>query len=74
MALGRVLALLRRQKGWTLEEAAGHFGVEPAFVRRVEAGRTNPSLAVIVSIASAFGLRPVDLLRNDAPPTSGNDR
>ena len=56
-----------------MEEAAGHFGVEPAFVRRVEAGKTNPSLAVIVSSASAFGLRPEDLLRNDGASKSGTD-
>jgi transcriptional regulator with XRE-family HTH domain len=67
VALGRVLLALRRDRGWTVEEAAGRFGVEPAFVRRIEGGRTNPSLAVIVSIASAFDLRPEDLLRDAAP-------
>ncbi len=64
LALGRVLRALRRERGWTVEEAAGRFAVEPAFVRRIEAGRTNPSLAVIVSMATAFGVRPDDLLRD----------
>lgn len=59
--------MLRRERGWTIEEAAGRFAVEPAFVRRIEAGRTNPSLAVIVSIATAFGLRPEDLFRDSVP-------
>jgi ribosome-binding protein aMBF1 (putative translation factor) len=63
VALGRVVAALRRDRGWTVEEAAGRFAVEPAFVRRIESGRTNPSLAVLVSIAMAFGLRPEHLLR-----------
>jgi ribosome-binding protein aMBF1 (putative translation factor) len=63
-ALGRVLSALRRERGWTVEEAAGRFAVEPAFVRRIKAGRTNPSLAVLVSIATAFGLRPEDVLRD----------
>jgi transcriptional regulator with XRE-family HTH domain len=67
-ALGRTMQALRQEQDWTVEEAAGRFGVEPAFVRRIEAGRTNPSLAVIVSIATAFGLRPEDLLRE--PPIS----
>ena len=48
--------------GWTVEDAAERFGVEPAFVRRVEAGRTNPSVAVVVSIAKAFGIRIADLM------------
>lgn len=60
---GRVVRSLRRERGWTIEEAAGRFGVEPAFVRRIESGRTNPSLAVIVSVATALGLGPGELLR-----------
>jgi transcriptional regulator with XRE-family HTH domain len=64
------LQALRQERGWTVEEAAGRFGVEPAFVRRIEAARTNPSLAVIVSIATALGLRAEDLLRAP-PPQSG---
>jgi ribosome-binding protein aMBF1 (putative translation factor) len=72
VALGRVLHALRLERGWTVEEAAGRFAVEPAFVRRIEAGRTNPSLAVIVSIATAFGVRPDALLRDslDSTPPS----
>jgi ribosome-binding protein aMBF1 (putative translation factor) len=73
VALGRALLALRRDRGWTVEEAAGHFGVEPAFVRRIEAGRTNPSLAVIVSIAKAFGVSLEDLLR-DAERDEGVER
>lgn len=64
-ALGRTVRGLRRDQGWTVEQAAGHFGVEPAFVRRIESGRTNPSLAVIVSIASAFGLSSAELLATE---------
>jgi DNA-binding XRE family transcriptional regulator len=42
-------------------------------VRRIEAGKTNPSLAVIVSIAKAFGLRADDLLRNAAQAVTEAD-
>lgn len=59
-AIGRFVRALRQERGWTVEQAAGHFGIEPAFVRRIESGRTNPSLAIIVSIARAF-LRAEDL-------------
>jgi transcriptional regulator with XRE-family HTH domain len=60
-ALARVVRMHRRERGWSVEEAAARFGVEPAFVRRIEAGRTNPSIAVLVSVASAFGLTAGDL-------------
>jgi transcriptional regulator with XRE-family HTH domain len=47
---------LRLAREWTVEQAAEHFGIEPAHVRRIEAGRTNPSLAVLVSIARALAV------------------
>jgi transcriptional regulator with XRE-family HTH domain len=65
-ALGKIVRALRRARQWTIEEAAEQFGVEPAYVRSIESGRTNPSLAVIVSIAAAFEVRPAELLRAEA--------
>ena len=62
LAFGKQVRMLRRSRKWTIEEAAQRFGVEPAYVRSIEAGRTNPSLAVMVSIAAAFEMRPGDLL------------
>jgi transcriptional regulator with XRE-family HTH domain len=53
---------MRQELGWTVEEAAEKFGIEPAHVRRIEAGRTNPSLATLVSIAHAFGKDVTNLL------------
>jgi transcriptional regulator with XRE-family HTH domain len=53
--LGHRIRELRRELGWTVEEAAERFGIEPAHVRRIEAGRTNPSLATLVSIAHGLG-------------------
>jgi DNA-binding XRE family transcriptional regulator len=54
--LGRRLRKLRLDKGWTVEDASERFGVEPAHVRRIEAGRTNPSLATLVSIAHGLSI------------------
>ncbi|MGH7294622.1 MAG: helix-turn-helix domain-containing protein [Polyangiaceae bacterium] len=56
---------LRRARHWTIEEAAERFGVEPAYVRSLETGRSNPSLAVIVSIALAFDMLPHELLSGE---------
>ncbi len=68
MAFGRAAAQLgrqlkeRRQKlEWTVEEAAERYGIEPAHVRRIEAGRTNPSLATLLSIADALSTELAEL-------------
>jgi DNA-binding XRE family transcriptional regulator len=60
--LGHRVRELRVEAGWTVEEAAERFGIEPAHVRRIEAGRTNPSLATLVSIAHGFDSDVVSLL------------
>ncbi len=65
LAFSHAVRALRSRHRWTIEEAAEHFGVEPAYVRSLEAGRTNPSLAVIVSIAMAFEMRPHELLATE---------
>ncbi len=53
---------LRAERRWTIEFAAGRFGVEPAHVRRIEAATGNPSLAVLVSVAEAFDMSVSELL------------
>lgn len=67
---------LRRARLWTIEQAAERFGVEPAYVRSIERGGTNPSLAVIVSVATAFEMLPRDLLaaEAEAPSRPGKGR
>lgn len=59
--LGRRLREVRQARGWTVEEASERYGVEPAHVRRIEAGRTNPSLATLLSIAHAVSTDLADL-------------
>lgn len=61
--LGRRVHELRKELGWTVEEASERFGIEPAHVRRIEAGRTNPSLATLVSIAHGLGTDVITLLK-----------
>jgi XRE family aerobic/anaerobic benzoate catabolism transcriptional regulator len=53
---------LRTVRGWTVEAAAERIGVEPAYVRRLEAGTANVSLAVLVSVGHAYGLALHELL------------
>jgi transcriptional regulator with XRE-family HTH domain len=68
LRLGRRLRRLRRERGWTVEKAAARYGVEPAHVRRVESGSTNPSLATLVSIARALAVDLADLLGDRRGP------
>ncbi len=60
--LAKRVRLLRQERGWTIEEAAERFDVQPAMVRRIETGASNPSLAVLVSVARALGLSASQLL------------
>lgn len=59
--LGQRIRDLRVARGWTQRYAALHIGIGAAGVRRMETGLANPSLAVLVSVARAFGV-PLDAL------------
>jgi len=72
--LGRRLRDARLDRGWTVDKAAQRYGVEPAHVRRVETGRTNPSLATLVDIARALGIELADLLAEEAARPAGRRR
>jgi len=61
-SLSRRARELRAARQWTIEVAAERIGVEPAQVRRIESGQANPSLAILVSVAAAFGLSVSELL------------
>jgi DNA-binding XRE family transcriptional regulator len=71
--LGRQLRERRARLGWTVEEAAERYGVEPAHVRRIEAGRTNPSLATLLSVAEALSVDLSELFA-EPPPKSKRER
>jgi transcriptional regulator with XRE-family HTH domain len=65
---------LRQARGWTVEEASERYGVEPAHVRRIEAGRTNPSLATLLSIADALSIDLANLFADRAPIKGKKER
>jgi transcriptional regulator with XRE-family HTH domain len=54
--IGRQLRLLREKSGRTLAQLAEAAGLSERAVREFEAGRTNPSLTTVVSIADALGV------------------
>lgn len=60
--VGRKVRLLRIERGWTVEEAAKHFQVQIHYVFVMERGTSNPSLAILTSVAKAFDMTVAELL------------
>jgi transcriptional regulator with XRE-family HTH domain len=65
-AAAKALALrirrLRDARGWSQRAAATRIGVGAPVLRRLESGEANPSLAILLSVARAFGVPLNDLL------------
>ena len=72
---GRILRELRTSQGLTQEELAYRSNMNVTYLSDLERGKNNPSLAMIVDLARAFGLHPADLLKGltvadgDEPPS-----
>ncbi|MFI9031253.1 helix-turn-helix domain-containing protein [Streptomyces sp. NPDC053560] len=58
---------LRRRAGLTLETAAGRVGLSPAHLSRLETGRRQPSLPMLLSLARTYATTVSDLLGETAP-------
>lgn len=61
---------LRKQRGLTLDQLASACGVSRSMLSQIERGRANPTLAVTLRIAQAFGLSIGDLV--DQPWTASS--
>lgn len=60
--LGRHIRKLREANGMSQEKLAEKAHLHPKYVSRVENGKANPTLAVLVTLAAALNARPLDLL------------
>jgi transcriptional regulator with XRE-family HTH domain len=60
--LGRRVKQLRADRGWSLEALAQASGVSRSMLSEVERNQANPTLAVTLRIARAFGLAVGELL------------
>lgn len=54
-ALGRRIHALRSDRNWSLEALSAACGVSRSMLSQIERGETNPTLAVTIRIAQAFG-------------------
>jgi transcriptional regulator with XRE-family HTH domain len=64
-ALPERLRAARARQGWTLEQAAQRSGLSVPHLSRLESGGRQPSIAVLVGLAAAYG-EPVGALLGDA--------
>jgi transcriptional regulator with XRE-family HTH domain len=64
-ALGDRVKELRQKKGWTLDQLSGACGVSRSMLSQIERNGVNPTVAVALRIAQAFGIALGSLV--DAP-------
>lgn len=55
----------RKERNWTLDELAARSGVSRAMLSQIEACKTNPTIAVLWKISTAFGVNFSALLGED---------
>src|SRR5574341_83960 len=60
--LGTRVKQLRAERGWSLDALANASGVSRSMLSQIERERANPTLAVTLRIARAFGMSLGDLL------------
>jgi transcriptional regulator with XRE-family HTH domain len=61
-ALGAVITQLRVEKQWSQRRLAERSGYEASSISRIERGKANPTMALLIVMADVFGLRPSQLL------------
>jgi transcriptional regulator with XRE-family HTH domain len=67
--VGANVGLARTRAGLTQEALAEAADIDLRFLQRVERGKTNLSVAVVVAIADALGVEPGQLLKPAKLPT-----
>jgi len=77
--LGSRVKLLRTERGWSLEALASASGVSRSMLSQIEREQANPTLAVTLRIAQAFGMTLGELIEMPGATSSvsvirGDDR
>ncbi len=67
---GSRLRRLRQSQGLTQERLAERAGVSPDSVRRIETGRTNPSLVFLSDLARGLGVTVAELVGDGPSPST----
>jgi transcriptional regulator with XRE-family HTH domain len=73
-SLGRRIAALRSQLGWTQQELADRLGVSRAAVSHLEAGLNVPGERTVTILAGLFKREPHELVAGTSYPTAKAER
>lgn len=65
--VGTRLRTVRRSKGWTLDELAEKSGISTSTLSRLESGKRQASLELLVPVTRQLGIRVDDLITLEAP-------
>jgi len=65
--VGARLRAARRAKGWTLDRLAGAAGMSASTLSRLEAGKRQASLELLLPLVQNLGIGLDDLVRPDSP-------
>ncbi len=60
--LGQRLSYLREKQNFTIVELAARSGLDPDMIERIEAGRLDPGISVIVALAGGLGVQVGELV------------
>ena len=72
--VGQRIAALRRNKGWSQTQLAQQLKISPSAVGMYEQGRREPSVELVVEMASLFGVTTDYLLKGTEPGPVCTDR
>lgn len=65
--LGKRVANLRKQQGFTQEQLAEKIGLTPIFISHIETNRSVPSLKTTIKLCNALQVGPEELLMGMEP-------
>lgn len=65
--MGPRLRAVRHAKGWTLDDLAARAGMSPSTLSRLESGKRQASLELLLPLTRELGIRIDDLVSIDAP-------
>src|SRR5688572_17997103 len=72
--LGRRIARLRNDLGWTQQDLADRLGISRVAVSHLEAGMSVPGERTVTLLAGVFKLEPHELVADTAYPTAKAER
>lgn len=69
--IGRRIQEIRKRQGLSQEDVAGRADISPNYLSRIERGRENPTLDMILKLSDALGAQPRELFETGhlASPT-----